>query len=118
MQPKPPRAPKQRSRADSDEDELDAAEQKKIETLARAQSSEEMQREVSVMRDASSSDDESEDDTWEEVVDAIIDTLNDLSPGDRRNDDTVAEAARVAVRRSLRDSIGKRPVTDVHVVRV
>ena len=63
-------------------------------------------------------EDESEDDTWEEVVDVIIDALNDLSPGDRRNDDTVAEAARVAVRRSLRDSIGKRPVTDVHVVRV
>ena len=59
VQPKPPRAPKQRSRADSDDDELDAAEQKKIEMLARAQSSEEMQREVSVMRDDSSSDDES-----------------------------------------------------------
>ena len=63
-------------------------------------------------------EDASEDDTWEETVDAIIDALNDLSPGDRRNDDTVAETARVAVRRSLRDSIGKRPVTDVHVVRV
>ena len=61
MQPKPPRAPKQRSRADSD-DELDEAEQKKIETMARAQASDELQREVQIMRDDSSSDDESEDD--------------------------------------------------------
>ena len=61
MQPKPPRAPKQRSRADSD-DELDAAEQKKIETMARAQASDELQREVQIMRDDSSSDDESEED--------------------------------------------------------
>ena len=61
VQPKPPRAPKQRSRADS-EDELDAAEQQKIETMARAQASDELQREVSVMRDDSSDDDESEDD--------------------------------------------------------
>ena len=60
VQPKPPRAPKQRSRADSD-DELDAAEQKKIETMARAQASDELQREVTIMRDDSSSDDESED---------------------------------------------------------
>jgi hypothetical protein len=43
VQPKPPRAPKQRSRADSD-DELDEAEQKKIETMARAQASDELQR--------------------------------------------------------------------------
>ena len=62
VQPKPPRAPKQRSRADSDDDELDAAEQKKIETMARAQASDELQREVQIMRDDSSSDDESEDD--------------------------------------------------------
>ena len=62
VQPKPPRAPKQRSRADSDDDELDEAEQKKIETMARAQASDELQREVTIMRDDSSSDDESEDD--------------------------------------------------------
>ncbi|NBP72839.1 MAG: MBL fold metallo-hydrolase, partial [Alphaproteobacteria bacterium] len=36
----------------------------------------------------------------------------------RRDDAAVAEAARIAVRRALRESIGKRPVTDVHVVRV
>ena len=62
VQPKPPRAPKQRSRADSDDDELDEAAQRKIETLARAQASDELQREVQIMRDDSSSDDESEDD--------------------------------------------------------
>lgn len=63
-------------------------------------------------------DDYEEDDTWEETVDAIIDAVNDLSAARRRDDDAVSQAARSAVRRSLKDSIGKRPVTDIHVVRV
>lgn len=41
-----------------------------------------------------------------------------LSPRERRDDAAVSEAARLAVRRRLKASSGKRPVTDVHVVRV
>jgi ribonuclease J len=62
--------------------------------------------------------DDSEDESWEEAIDAVIAAVNDLSKKKRQDDDEVAEAARIAVRRSLRDTIGKRPVTDVHVVRV
>ena len=63
-------------------------------------------------------DEEAEGDTWEDAIDAVIDAVNDLRASERRDDDAVAEAARIAVRRALRESIGKRPVTDVHVVRV
>lgn len=62
--------------------------------------------------------DDSEDESWEFAVDAIIDAVNDLPRKKRRDDDEIAEAARIAVRRSLRETIGKRPVTDVHVVRI
>jgi len=63
-------------------------------------------------------DEEAEGDTWEDAVDTVVDAVNDLKPSERRDDAAVAEAARIAVRRALRESIGKRPVTDVHVVRV
>jgi ribonuclease J len=62
--------------------------------------------------------DDSEDESWEYAVDAIVDAVNALSNKKRKDDDEVAEAARIAVRRSLRETIGKRPVTDIHVVRV
>lgn len=59
-----------------------------------------------------------EGESWDDAIDAIVEAINDLSPRERGNDDTVSEAARIAVRRALRESVGKRPVTDVHVVRV
>jgi len=63
-------------------------------------------------------DEDVEGDSWEDAIDAIIDAIEDLPKAKRLDDDAVAEAARIAVRRALRESIGKRPVTDVHVVRV
>lgn len=59
-----------------------------------------------------------DDENWEYAVDAIVDAVNDLPRAKRRDDDEIAEAARIAVRRSLRETIGKRPVTDIHVVRI
>lgn len=56
--------------------------------------------------------------TRRDAVDAIIDAVNDLPMHRRRDDEVVTTAARNAVRRSLYRNIGKRPVTDVHVVRV
>ncbi len=63
-------------------------------------------------------DEAEEGETWDDTVDAIVEALNDLTPSERRDDESVSEAARVAVRRSLKESIGKRPVTNIHVVRV
>jgi ribonuclease J len=59
-----------------------------------------------------------DDESWDDAIEAIVEAINDLTPRERRDDDAVSEAARLAVRRSLRESVGKRPVTDVHVVRL
>jgi ribonuclease J len=52
------------------------------------------------------------------VVDAVREAVEELPQKARRDDGVVREAARLAVRRSLRDSHGKKPITDVHLVRV
>jgi ribonuclease J len=62
--------------------------------------------------------DDTEDDSWDDAIDAMILAVNELPKKKRRDDEEIAEAARIAVRRSLRESIGKRPVTEIHVVRV
>jgi ribonuclease J len=52
------------------------------------------------------------------VADDFADTLRDL-PADLRRDDTaLADAARAALRRTLGRRIGKRPVVDVHLIRI
>jgi ribonuclease J len=52
------------------------------------------------------------------LVAAAEAALHDLSKGDRRDDDAVAEAVRRAVRRTIVAMRGKKPPTRVHVVRV
>ncbi|MBI3446913.1 MAG: ribonuclease J [Magnetospirillum sp.] len=54
----------------------------------------------------------------DEVVEAVRDAIEELPQKARRDDGVVREAARLAVRRSLRDTHGKKPITDVHLVRV
>lgn len=54
----------------------------------------------------------------EDAVDAIVDVLDRMSNADRKDDAQVAEAVRIAVRRSFRESVGKRPMTKVHVMRL
>jgi len=63
-------------------------------------------------------DDDAEADVLDEVIDALIDALEDMSAKDRRDDAAVSERARRAVRRCLRDVCGKRPQTDIHLVRL
>jgi ribonuclease J len=41
-----------------------------------------------------------------------------MAHADLRDNEKVAETARRAVRRSLRDSHGKQPIASIHVVRV
>jgi mRNA degradation ribonuclease J1/J2 len=53
--------------------------------------------------------------TMQETVRGAVEEL----PAARYNDDpTVAETARIAVRRAARQAINKRPLAHVHVVRV
>jgi ribonuclease J len=54
----------------------------------------------------------------DEMTDAIEEAVRGLKAHERRIDTAVHEAARIAVRRVLRVAFGKKPVTDVHVVRV
>ena len=57
-----------------------------------------------------------DDEIANSVVDAIIAAVDSLPR--RSNDDTVQTSARNALRRRLRDLCGKRPETDVHIVRL
>jgi len=52
------------------------------------------------------------------VAAALRAALGQLSERARADDDAVREAARRAARRALREMSGKKPVTDIHVVRV
>jgi ribonuclease J len=52
------------------------------------------------------------------VAEAIERTVKELSTEQRLDDEIVREAARVAVRRAVFASHGKKPVTDVHVIRI
>ncbi len=63
-------------------------------------------------------DGEDDDESWSDAIDAIADAVEGMSDKARRDDDEVSETVRIAVRRSLRDTVGKRPVTEVHVVRL
>jgi ribonuclease J len=58
------------------------------------------------------------DDTGEALAARVAQALDELGPAARRDDDKVREAARLAIRRSLRDWHGKKPVTQVHLVRI
>jgi ribonuclease J len=53
-----------------------------------------------------------------EVEDAVTVAVEDLPKPRRKDDGEVREAARLAVRRSIRALCGKRPQIDVHLVRV
>ncbi|HEX3499841.1 MAG TPA: ribonuclease J [Stellaceae bacterium] len=44
--------------------------------------------------------------------------IAELPASRRRDDEAVREAARLAMRRSLKASYGKKPVTDIHIVRL
>jgi ribonuclease J len=59
-----------------------------------------------------------EPDDLSELGQRVADAVEELSRADRRNDDAVREAARIAVRRAVRARHGKRPVTEIHVVRL
>ena len=59
-----------------------------------------------------------DDRATDDAIEAIVDVLDRMSNADRKNDDEVVEAVRVAIRRSFRKSVGKCPLTKVHVMRL
>jgi len=61
---------------------------------------------------------ESEEEAKAEAAAAVRQALAALAPGRRGDDHAVKEAVRLAIRRSLNARHGKKPVTDVHVVRL
>jgi len=54
----------------------------------------------------------------EDLRECVEEALEELPLADRRDDEALREAVRVAIRRALKAWHGKRPVTDVHVVRI
>jgi ribonuclease J len=52
------------------------------------------------------------------VVAGLSEMMADLNPAERRDDGRIEEAARQAVRRVVRAHLGKKPLTDVHIVRI
>jgi ribonuclease J len=54
----------------------------------------------------------------EAIVASLGEALADLSASERRDDGRIEEAARQAVRRVVRAHLGKKPLTDVHIVRI
>lgn len=54
----------------------------------------------------------------DQVVEAARDAFQDLSLPARQDDSVAAEAVRRAVRRTLKDLLGHKPITKVHLVRI
>jgi ribonuclease J len=52
------------------------------------------------------------------IVAGLEEMLADLSAAERCDDVRIEEAARQAVRRVVRSRLGKKPLTDVHIVRI
>jgi ribonuclease J len=52
------------------------------------------------------------------ITAGLSEMLADLSTSERGDDGRIEEAARLAVRRVVRAHLGKKPLTDVHIVRI
>jgi ribonuclease J len=52
------------------------------------------------------------------MADLVRSALDRMPPPQRRDDDAVKEAVRLAVRRAFNASQGRKPVTEVHLVRI
>jgi ribonuclease J len=59
-----------------------------------------------------------EDPETDRVADDFADSLQDLPANMRRDDVALLEAAKSALRRTLGRKLGKRPMVDVHLIRV
>jgi ribonuclease J len=55
---------------------------------------------------------------FDQAIDAMEDAVLKLSPKARKDDDAVEEAALRGLRRALNEATGKRPLVQIHVVRI
>jgi ribonuclease J len=65
-----------------------------------------------------SRDEDGEDDYMEDVKDAVIHAYQQMPKSQRLDDVAIQHAVRIAARKTMNELYGKKPVTDVHVVRV
>ncbi|ABC22371.1 ribonuclease J [Rhodospirillum rubrum] len=63
-------------------------------------------------------DPEDDADEVADLTNRVRGAVNAVRPADRKDDAAVAEAVRLAVRRVFRQGQNRRPVTDIHVLRV
>jgi len=61
---------------------------------------------------------DADDPETDRVIDEFAAAVEDLPAATRRNDDLLTDAARTALRRALGRRFGKRPLVDVHLLRV
>ena len=54
----------------------------------------------------------------DQLIEAVYDAVEDMPPRARRGDDALREAVRIGLRRCLRAICGKRPKTEIHLVRL
>lgn len=52
------------------------------------------------------------------VIDAVVEAIRNMSSKARRDDAAVQETARRAVRRTIKEMLGHKPITEVHLVRI
>ena len=62
--------------------------------------------------------DEDEIELENAIIDAIANALENLPKKDRRDDDAITSAIRIAMRRFYKKEFDKKPVTHIHLVRV
>ncbi|MBT5540517.1 MAG: hypothetical protein HOK20_02880 [Alphaproteobacteria bacterium] len=55
---------------------------------------------------------------YTDIVREISRSLDELPPHKRERDSAIEEATRVALRRAVNQRLGKKPLTEVHVVRI
>ena len=61
---------------------------------------------------------EDEDAVLDAVTDDIFDALERTKVRDLKSDDAISETVRIAARKSFRRLLDKKPVTDVHLIRI
>ena len=63
-------------------------------------------------------DEDLDEDLYDDLIESIRDAVMELPATVRRDDNVVHETVRVTTRRALSNLTGRKPVTDVHLVRV
>jgi ribonuclease J len=61
---------------------------------------------------------DADDEQSDRLADELCATIEDLPAGLRRDDAALSDAARAALRRIFGRRIGKRPMVEVHLIRV